>query len=441
MGLIMRTRQVLAISFICAGVLGLFGCKKEAASTQAPPVPEVEVVTVSTQSIPDEPEFIGQAEASRVVEIRSQVTGIIKERFYEEGRDIKKGERLYRIDPVPFRAAALSAQAKVAQAEARLIQAKQNLARVKPLLEEQAVSQKDLDDAVAEELSARGALDGAKGELVKAKFDLDNTLITAPIDGLIERTRYYEGRLVTAQTDLLTIIHQVDPMYVIVSAPESFLLNRRRDIAAKRIHEPDIYKLHGIITFADGTIYPHEGILDFAGVGLQIETGSREARVAFPNPNRVLLPGQFVKVRFKGSVKTEAILVPQRAVQQGPSSSIVYVLGQGDKIEIRDVKAAGWQGSQWLIEDGLRQGDRVVLDGMQRLAPGTQVKPVAMTAAGSPTVAPPSAPAGESSGAPANGSHHAPAGGSSSAPDGASSGSSAVAAEPASTKTRSEATP
>jgi membrane fusion protein, multidrug efflux system len=376
-------RVTLTVGFLCVGILSLSGCKKEAASTQAPPTPEVEVMTVSAQSVPDEPEFIGQAEASRVVEIRSQVTGIIKDRFYEEGRDVKKGDRLYQIDPIPFRAAMLSAQARVSQAEARLMQAKQNLNRVKPLVQEQAVSQKDLDDAVAEELSARGTLEGAKGELVKAKFDLDNTHINAPIDGLIERTRYYEGRLVTAQSDLLTIIHQVDPMYVIVSAPESFLLKRRRDIASKRVQEPDIYKLRGVITFSDGTIYPHEGVLDFAAVGLQIETGSRDTRVTFPNPDRVLLPGQFVKVRFKGSVKTDVILVPQRAVQQGPSGSVVYVIGEGDKIAIRDVKAAGWQGSQWLIEDGLHTGDRVVVDGMQRLAPGAQVKPVAVASAGS----------------------------------------------------------
>ncbi len=323
-------RVALMAGFLCAGMLTLPGCKKEAASNQPPPLPEVEVVTVSVQSVPDEPEFIGQAEASRVVEIRSQVTGIIKERFYEEGRDVKNGDRLYQIDPIPFRAAMLSAQAKVSQAEARLIQAKQNLNRVKPLVEEQAVSQKDLDDAVAEELNARGTLEGAKGELVKAKFDLDNTHINSPIDGLIERTRYYEGRLVTAQTDLLTIIHQVDPMYAIVSVPESFLLKRRRDIASKRIQEPDIYKLRGVITFSDGTVYPHEGVLDFAAVGLQIETGSREARVTFPNPDRVLLPGQFVKVRFKGSVKTDVILVPQRAVQQGATGSTVYALGDGD---------------------------------------------------------------------------------------------------------------
>src|SRR5438093_5007020 len=216
------------------GLTGLLGCKKEAASTPARPIPEVPVVTVSPGTMPDEPEFIGQTESSRPVEIRSQVTGILKERFFTEGRDVKQGERLYQIDPVPFRAAYLSAKAKVAQAQARLVQAKQNLDRVKPLLAEQAVSQKDVDDAVAEELAARASLEAAKGDLVKAKFAFDNTLITALVDGMIERTRVYEGRLISAQTDLLTIIHQLDPMYVYSSAPETFVLKRVRGRVEKR---------------------------------------------------------------------------------------------------------------------------------------------------------------------------------------------------------------
>jgi len=360
---------------------GLPGCKQEAASTPAPPIPEVQVITVTTQSVPDEPEFIGQTESSRPVEIRSQVTGIIKEWSFQEGRDVKKGARLYQIDPVPFQAALLSAKAKVAQAGARLVQAEQNLARVKPLLAEQAVSQKDVDDAVAEELAAKAALEAAKGDLVKAKFDFDNTLITAPIDGMIERTRVYEGRLVAAQSDLLTIVHQVDPMYVTVSAPETFLLKRQRDIIAKKIQHPGVYHLRGTIIFLDGTTYPHEGTLDLLDVGMRTETGSRPARVTFPNPERLLVPGQFVTVRFKGTVKTEAILVPQRAVQQGPKGPVLYVVANGDKVEIRDVQATSWQGNQWLIEEGLHAGEQVVVGGFQRIMPGVPVKPVPYTEA------------------------------------------------------------
>jgi membrane fusion protein (multidrug efflux system) len=364
------------LSFLLAGILA---CKQESSSSPPRPVPEVQVLPVAYQTVPDEPEFIGQAEASRIVEIRSQVTGIMKERFFTEGRDVHKGDPLYRIDPVPFQAAYLSAKARVSQSQARLVQARQNLDRVKPLLAEQAVSQKDLDDAVAEELAAKAALEAAKGDVVKAKFDLDNTQIIAPTDGLIERTRYYEGRLVTAQTDLLTVIHQMDPMYVIVSAPESFLLKRRRDIIAKRIQHPGIYQLTGVITFVDGTVYPHQGILDFADVGLRAETGSRQARVVFPNPDRVLMPGQFVTVRFHGVSKPNAILVPQRAVQQGAKGPVVYVVGEGDKVELRDVKASIWRDKEWLIEEGLRAGERVVVDGFQKVIPGVQVKPVQTT--------------------------------------------------------------
>ena len=296
-----RFSTVAPMIYGCLALALLSSCKQEVGSSQAPPVPEVGIVVATAQDVPDEPEFIGQSESSRPVEIRSQVTGILKEWFFKEGRDVKKGDRLYQIDPVPFHAAMLSAKAKVAQAEARLVQAKQNLARVKPLLAEQAVSTKDGDDAVAEEMAAKANLEGAKAELVKAKFDLDNTLIVAPISGMIERTRVYEGRLVSAQTDLLTIIQQVDPMYVIVSAPESFLLKRQRDSTAKRIQHPGVYQLRGVLTFADGTTYGQEGVLDLLDVGLKTDTGSRQARVVFPNHDRVLLPGQFVRVRFKGT--------------------------------------------------------------------------------------------------------------------------------------------
>ncbi len=370
-----RTLRLAVGLLAWVGVAGLGGCQKEAAAP-ARPIPEVGVLTVVAQTIPDDPEFIGQAEASRIVEIRSQVTGIIKAFFYREGRDVKKGDRLYQIDPVPFKAAVASAKAMVAQAEARVVQATQNLDRVKPLLAEQAVSRKDVDDAVAEDLAAKAALESAKGQLVKAQFDLDNTRIIAPISGLIERTKFYEGRLISAQTDLLTIIHQVDPMYVVGNAPESYLLQRRRELATKKVQRPDLYQLKGRLTFVDGTTYPHEGQLDFASVGLSTETGSRQGRFVFPNHDRVLLPGQFVKIRVTGYTRTGAILVPQRAVQQGPKGSVVYVVGEGDKVEIRNVQGTSWQGTQWLIEEGLRAGERVVVDGMHRIAPGAPVKPV-----------------------------------------------------------------
>ncbi|BFU94758.1 MAG: RND efflux system, membrane fusion protein [Nitrospira sp.] len=358
---------------------GLPGCKEQADSAPAQQLAQVEVITVSTQTVPDEPEFIGQAEASRPVEIRSQVTGILKAVMYSEGREVKKGDRLYQIDPVPFHAAVASAKAKIAQAEAKVVQAKQDLARVKPLLIERAVSQKDVDDAVAENLSAKAALQGAKADLIKAQFDFDNTLITAPIDGMIERSRYYEGRLVSAQTDLLTVVHRVDPMYVVVSVPETFFLKRTHDIEAKKINHPGAYELRGALTFMDGTAYPYEGVLDLMEPGMRTETGSRIERMTFPNPKRTLLPGQFVKVKFKGDAKPNAVLIPQRSVLQGPQGPFVFVVGPEERIEIRPVEASVWQGDQWLIDSGLNPGERVVVNGLMKIGPGAPVKAVPWT--------------------------------------------------------------
>ena len=354
----------------------LLSCKGEVASSPVPQAPEIGVVTVTPTSVPDEPEFIGQAEASRIVEIRSQVTGIIKERYFQEGREVKKDEKLYRIDEVPFRAAVASTTGRVSQAQARLVQAKQDLARVKPLLAEQAVSQKDLDDAVAGELAAKAALDTAKGDLIRAKFDLDNTVIVAPINGLVERTRVYEGRLISAQTDLLTVMHQIDPMYVVVNAPEAFLIKRREDIAAKKIQHPGVYKLTGTLIFLNGSKYQDDGTLDLLDVGLRSDTGERPGRVTFPNKDGILIPGQFVTVRFHGVSRSSVMLIPQRAVLQGPRGPIVYVVDSDNKVEMRDVKATVWQGTQWLVEEGLAAGEQVVVDSLQRIIPGSTVKPV-----------------------------------------------------------------
>ena len=370
--------RYVAVVIVSAAIAGVLGCKDDAGSTPSPPspIPQVEVVSVMARTVPDEPEFIGQAEASRPVEIRSQVTGILKAVLFIEGREIKKGEKLYQIDPVPFEGVYQSAKARIAEAEARLVQARQDLARVKPLLEAQAVSQKDVDDAIAEDLTAKAALQRAKADLIKAKFDFDNTVITAPIKGLIERSRYYEGRLVSAQTDLLTVINRIDPMYVMVNVPESFLLKRRQDAIAVSLQHPGLAQLQGTIIFADGSTYNHEGFLDFTDVGLRTETGTRRARFVVANPDGVLLPGQFVRVRFKGTMKDHALLVPQRAVHQGPQGQIVFVVGEEDKVEIRPIKASRWLDKEWIIESGVRSGERVIVSGFHMVKPGAPVKPV-----------------------------------------------------------------
>ncbi len=363
----------------------LTGCSAESSTDSQPsPPPQVEVITVTTRTIQDEPEFIGQTEAFRPVEIRSQVSGIIKQVFFTEGRNVKEGDKLYLIDPVPFKAVYESSRARVAQTRARLDQANQDLARVKPLLEKKAVSKKNVDDAVAEVRSAKAALEAAQSDMVKAKFDLDNTLITAPVDGRIGRSHFYEGRLISAQTTLLATIDQLDPMYVNVSVPESYLLRRRRELAAHKVERPDnIFQLRGVMTFSDGSVYPEEGVLDFADVAIRPETGTLQGRFAFPNPEgkdspgqSYFYPGQFVKIRIKGYSRAEAVLIPQRAVQQRPSGSFVYVVNEEEKAELRPIQASAWYGKEWLIESGLHAGERVIVEGFHRVLPGTRVESV-----------------------------------------------------------------
>lgn len=370
-------------------LVGLSACQPEGGPAPAPPPPQVTVMTVVAKTIPDEVEFIGQTVSFRPVEIRSQVTGIIKQVLFAEGRDVRKGEKLYLIDPVPFRASAASAKGRVGQALARLAQARAELARVMPLLAERAVSQKNVDDALAEKLLAEAALVTAKGDWEKAKFDLRNTLIVAPVAGRPERSRLYEGRLVSAQTDLLTSIHQMDPMYVNIQIPESYILRRQRELAAHRVERPDLFQLRGMMIMADGTTYPHEGTLDVAGVRFRSETGSLEARFTFPNtrqrmfpgdrddrPLYALFPGQFVKIRVRGYMRTGALLIPQRAVQQSPKGLFVYVVDGEHTVGLRPVTASAWHGQEWLIEEGLHPGDRVVLAGFHRIQPGMRVTPV-----------------------------------------------------------------
>ena len=381
-------------------LFGLSACQQEAGTATAPPPPEVKVMTVVAKTIPDEVEFIGQTESFRPVEIRSQVTGIIKKVFFTEGNDVKRGENLYLIDPVPFKAAAASVKGQVGQAVARLAQARAELARVKPLLAEQAVSQKDVDDAIAEELAAEATLITAKGDWEKAKFDLKNTLIVAPVAGRIERSQLYEGRLVSAQTDLLTSINQMDPMYVNVNIPESYILRRFRELASERVERTDLFQLRGIMTMADGTTYPHEGRLDFAGTRFRSETGSLQSRFKFPNtrqrthpgdrdnrPIYSLFPGQFVKIRVQGYMRTDAILIPQRAVQQGPNGSFVYVVDGEHKAELRGITASAWHGQDWLIEGGLQAGEQVVVEGLHRVRPGRPVTPTPFQS-GTPSLVP-----------------------------------------------------
>jgi membrane fusion protein (multidrug efflux system) len=349
-----------AVVLLLAGAVGARA--RTPAAPAAPPPPAVTVLTVAPQTVAARYEYVGQAEASRRVEVRALVTGVIVARPYVEGTDVAAGTLLFRIDPTTYEAAYRSAQARLANAE-------RTLARLQPLLAVRAVAQKDVDDA-------QTAVDQARAAFDQAKKDYDDTFVRAEIPGRVGRALLQLGARVTGPADLLTTVEQVDPIYVNFSPSDQDVLRWRRDAADGRLVMPK-GPLAVQVTLADGTVYPRTGTLNFTDLALQPVTGTQELRAELGNAQHLLLPGQFVRVRLLGLTHPGAILVPQRAVQQGLGGAFVYVLDAADKVATRDVIATAWDGGSWLIAQGLAAGDRVVVDGVQLIAPGSPVRAVA----------------------------------------------------------------
>ena len=376
----------VAVSVLLVGAAA--ARRRPALAPAAPPAPEVSVLTVVPETVTARYEYVGQAAASRSVEVRSQVTGVILARPYAEGTDVARGTLLFRIDPTTYEAAYRSAQARLANAD-------RTLARLKPLLAARAVAQKDVDDA-------QQALDQAQAAADQTKKDYEDTFVRAEISGRAGRAQLELGARVTGPGDLLTTVEQVDPVYVNFSPSDEDLLGLRRDIADGRLVMPPAPRALAVqVTLADGSLLPAAGELNFADLALQPATGTLQLRAQLKNPQHVLLPGQFVRVRLLGLKRPSAILVPQRAVQQGLTGAFVYVVGDSDKVAARNVVASSWEGGSWLIEQGLQVGDRVVVDGVQKVAPGQPARPVAYRPApdnaatraqDSALIAPPAAP-------------------------------------------------
>jgi membrane fusion protein (multidrug efflux system) len=328
------------------------------------------------------------------------VSGVIVERPYVEGTDVPKGKILYRIDPRTYRANYENAQARLAESEATLANAERTLNRLKSLVGNQAVAQQDVDNAQSSYEEARASVLAARASADAAKKDYDDTFVRAGIAGRVGRALVEIGSVTSGPGDLLTTVDQVDPIYVYFNPSDQEVLQWRRDIAAKRLTLPP-----GLIdvqaTLADGSVFKQTGKLEFIALALQRNTGALQLRAEFPNPQHTLLPGQFLRVRFLGLKRTDAILVPQRAVQQGLQGPFVYVLGDSNMVSARPVDATAWQETQWIIDQGLQPGDKVVVDGIQKIQPNTPVKPVAYDPKSDSTLAvrpdstnyaPPSAP-------------------------------------------------
>lgn len=345
---------LLAIGLVAA-------CKKDT-PPQAPPPPQVGVITLSSASVPTSYEFSAEVQPYRRIEVRARVDGIIEKREFTEGQQVKAGQVLYRLDQVRTGAAFQAA-------EARAENAKRTLDRLEPLLKENAVAQQDVDNARAELRLANAAL-------AQARKDRDDTVIRAEISGRVGRTNLDVGARVTGPADLLTTIDVIDPVYVSFRPSTEQLLAWKQDSVTSKLIRPGS-GLEVQVILPDGTVLPRTAKLDYVAPSLDPTTGTQEFRARFANPDHLLMPGQFVRARLQGFTHPDAITVPQTAVQQSLGRQFVYVLTKGDSVAARDVQLGQWSGENWIVDSGLVAGDKVIIDNLQKLRPGMVVRPQA----------------------------------------------------------------
>jgi membrane fusion protein, multidrug efflux system len=342
-----------------------------------PQIAEVGVITVQPQDVALTRELPGRTSAFRVAEVRARVNGIVQKRSFTEGADVKAGQPLFRIDPEPYRAVLESAQAQVARAEATVESAKSLAERYAKLIETNAISRQEYDDAIARQKSAVAEVAAARAALKAARINLDYTVVTAPIAGRIGRSEVTEGAYVQQSTaTLLATIQQLDPVYVDLTWSAAELMRVRRSIEAGETSSADGTSRVTVI-LEDGRPYPEPGKLQFADVSVDQTTGSVALRALVPNPRGELLPGMFVRARIEEGNKPNALLVPQRAVTRDATGrAIALVVDQAGKVERRQLETDRAIGDAWLVTKGLAAGDQVVIEGLQKARPGQTVKVV-----------------------------------------------------------------
>ncbi|MGB3609401.1 MAG: efflux RND transporter periplasmic adaptor subunit [Cellvibrio sp.] len=375
--MLLRSRS---LTLLALGVLSLFlsacGSKESGGAAAGQGPVEVGVVTITTADAPLTAELPGRTTAYRRAEVRPQVTGIIQKRLFEEGAEIKAGTQLYQIDEATYRAAHATAKAELARAEANLLAAEAREKRYKELVSAKAISQQDYDDALANLGQARASVAAGKAAVETATINLKYTKVMAPISGVIGKSSVTEGALVTAgQADVLAIIQQLDPIYVDVSQSVDQLLALRRQMIKGNV--AGIEKAKVRLVLENGSVYEHEGVLQFSEVGVNETTGTVTLRALFPNPDRLLLPGMFVRTELQEGLRTNAILVSQRGVTRDRSGkATALVVNKDGTVEQRQIVTSRTLGDQWLVEDGLAVGDQVIVEGLQKVRPGMPVKAV-----------------------------------------------------------------
>jgi membrane fusion protein (multidrug efflux system) len=351
------------------------GCGNKSAPPPPPP-PEVNVIKPVAQPITVSEDFVGQTEAVNTVEIRARVSGILERQGFEDGARVKRGDLLFVIDPQPFIAALAQAKAALAQAQASHTNSKQNLERIRPLLADLAISQQDLDTAVAREGTDAANVEAARAQVRTAELNLEYTTIHAPRDGVISKALIKPGGLVNASTTLLTTLYSVDPMYVNFTVSEQKLMQMQRQL--KRNPGEEKGRLPPFrLKLADGTENKLSGTLNFVDAAVDPKSGTVQVRVQVANPERLLRAGQLVRVIFPSLEPLNAILIPQQAVQELQGKRSVFVVDAESKAQYREITANIRQGNNWVVESGIAPGETVIVEGIQKVRPGGPVKAVA----------------------------------------------------------------
>ncbi len=339
-----------------------------------PPPAPVSVEKVSPASVPAVYEYVGQTAGSRDAEVRARVAGILVKRNFAEGGIVKRGQSLYSLDAAPFQAALARADADVAAADARLAQASRTLARLKPLWEGRAVSQREYDDAASAEQIARAELKGAQARRAEAALNVGYTRVESPIGGLIGRSQVSEGTLVSGSQMLLTTVTQTDPIKLRFGIPDTDQMRWRGEAASGTLQLPQKGAFDVEVHLADGSVHPRKGKLVFSDTRVSGNTGTVEAEAEVPNPDGSLKPGQFVRLRLLGAARPNAVKVPTRAVLEGPQGKFVYVMADGKALP-KPVVVGDQLADGWIITKGLAAGDNVIVDGMARIFfPGAPVQ-------------------------------------------------------------------
>ena len=386
-----RILQFLPVGLALASTLLLNACSGEQQNAPAggmPGAPAVTVMTVQPESVPITAELPGRTTPYLVAELRPQVSGIVKERMFKEGSDVRAGKVLYRIDPATYQAAYDSARASLARADANLEVARQKAVRYADLVKIEAVSAQTNEEAQAAQKQAQADVGTAKAALDKARVDLDFTRVTSPIAGRIGRSTVTAGALVTAnQESALATVQQLDPIYVDLTQSSAKLLGMKRDLESGKLQRAAGNTVPVQLVLEDGSLYGAEGRLAFSEVTVDQATGSVTLRAVFPNPKGDLLPGMYVRARLTQGVNRAAMLVPHAAVSRTPRGEAqVMVVNSESKAEPRTVNAEQSIGDKWVVTEGLAAGDRVIVEGLQKVKPGAPVQ--AQEAGSVPAAAP-----------------------------------------------------